>query len=401
MKGYIQQRTKGSWRIAVDMGKDPVTGKRRQHFETVRGNKGIAQKRMAELMVEVEKGGYVKTPKNLTLADYLRTWVRDYVEVNCAPKTIESYRMLIEKHIIPEIGNIHIVGLEPQHLQAFYARKKDAGLGNRTVRYLYSLLAEALGHAVKTGQINRNVAQATEPPRIEHKTVSTLAAKDIEKFLETAKETPHYDLFYLLLHTGLRRGEALAIKWKHVDLGLSSLGVSAYLSVVQSMNKVNGKYIIKEPKTSAGKRRVALPASLALVLRQHREAAEALKLSLGTHLTDEDYVFCNIDGTPLDPSTISHSFRKIIIRAGLPPMPLHGLRHSHATLLLQAGIHPRIVMERLGHSSIRVTLDTYSHVVGGLQEAAAQKFDEFLSERSSDKNVAKMLPFSENKQNTN
>lgn len=210
--------------------------------------------------------------------------------------------------------------------------------------------------------------------------------------LTTARETPYYTLFYLLLHTGIRRGEALALKWNHVDLGLSSLGTTGYISVSESLNKIDGRVIIKEPKSASGKRRVALPPSLALVLRQHREAQEALRASLGGTLAESDYVFCHPDGIPMDPSTVSHAFAKMLRRAGLPPMPLHGLRHSHATYLLQAGIHPKVVQERLGHSSIRVTLDTYSHVVGGLQEAAAQKFDDFLSENdSSRKNVGRML----------
>jgi integrase len=377
----------------VDIGKNPVDGKRRQHFETVRGNKGAAQKRLAELMTEISRGGYVKTPWNLTVAEYLRTWLRDYAEVNYRPKTIESYRMLIEKHLIPEVGNIHLKELEPRHLQSLYARKKDSGLGSRTVRYLYSLLAEALGHAVKTGLINRNLALSTEPPKVEHKVITTLAPDQLERFFSAVKGVLYYALFYLMLHTGLRRGEALALKWKHIDLGLSSLGVSAYLSVMQSLNKVNGRDLVQEPKTANSKRRVALPSSLVLVLRQYREAQEALRASVGAQLTDEDYVFCHLDGTPLDPSTVSHTFAKVLRRAGLPPMPLHGLRHTHATLLLQAGIHPKVVQERLGHSSIRVTLDTYSHVMGGLQEAAAQKFDDFLAANSSSViNVAKMLP---------
>jgi integrase len=334
----------------------------------------------------------VKTPRDLTVAEYLKSWLRDYVAVNCALKTIESYTMLIEKHIITELGSVRLSALEPRHLQTLYSRKKDAGLGSRTVRYLYSLMAEALGHAVKTGLVYRNVAQATEPPRIEHKTIPTLAPEQLDKFFESAKETPYYTLFYLLLHTGMRRGEALALKWNHVDLGLSSLGVSGYISISESFNKVNGQVVIKEPKSASGKRRVALPPSLGLVLRQHREAQEALIASLGGTLTGSDYVFCHPDGTPLDPSTVSHAFAKTLKRAGLPPMPLHGLRHSHATYLLQAGIHPKVVQERLGHSSIRVTLDTYSHVVGGLQEAAAQKFDDFLSEQGGfRKNVGKML----------
>jgi integrase len=128
------------------------------------------------------------------------------------------------------------------------------------------------------------------------------------------------------------------------------------------------------------------------VLKQHKEAQKAIRASLDGKLAESDYVFCHPDVTPLDPSTVTHTFAKMLKRAGLPPMPLHGLRHSHATLLLSAGVHPKVVQERLGHSSIRTTLDTYSHVVAGLQEAAAQKFDDFLSENNgSRKNVGKML----------
>jgi len=340
----------------------------------------------------VEQGAFVKTPRGLTLADYLRNWLRDYVELNCAPKTIESYRMLIEQHIIPGVGSLRLMDLQPGHLQALYSQKKKDGLSSRTVRYLYSLMVEALGHAVKIGLIARNVARATEPPRTEHKVMPTMKPEDLDKFFEVAKEMPLYHkLFYILLHSGLRRGEALGLKWKCVDLGLSSLGVAAYLSVTESLNKVKGRLVLREPKTAAGKRRVALSPSSALVLRQHRQDQEELRASLGAQLTDDDYVFCHSDGVPLDPSTVSHAFGRILRRAGLPSMPLHSLRHSHATLLLQAGVHPRVVMERLGHSSIRVTLDTYSHVVGGLQEAAAHRFDEFLlASGMTGENVGKM-----------
>jgi len=242
------------------------------------------------------------------------------------------------------------------------------------------------------GLVSRNIAQATEAPQIDHKIMPTLALKDIPRFLETAKDMPYYTLFYLLLHTGLRRGEALALRWRNIDLGLASLGISAYLSVVETAYKLNGTYVTKEPKTSSGKRRIVLSPSLGLVLRQHRADQEAQQALLERSLTDNDFVFSHTDGTPLDPSTVSHAFNKIIRKAGLPNIRLHDLRHTHASLLLQAGVHPKVAQERLGHSSIRVTLDTYSHVLGGLQEAAAQRFDDFLSERRIEKTDAiKML----------
>ncbi|MFC2035269.1 tyrosine-type recombinase/integrase [Chloroflexota bacterium] len=381
MRGHITKRGKNSYSIAVSLGKDATTNKYKYQWVSVKGTKKDAEKRLSEILHQIDNGIFVR-PVKLSVKELLEQWLRDYVECHCTPKTIESYGQLINRHLIPELGNIRLVELEARHLQAMYARKKASGLSNRTVRYLYSLMAEALTQAVKQGILHRNVALLTEPPRIEHKTVTTLKPEHVSAFCNAAESTPFYCLFYLLLHTGMRRGEALALKWKNVDMGLANLGIQAYLSVTQSLGKVNGNTLIKEPKTGAGRRRIALSPSLNLVLRQHKKAEEVLRASLGATLTEEDYVFCHSDGSSYDPSTVSHSFRKVLRRAGLPPMPLHGLRHSHATMLLEAGIHPRVVMERLGHSSIRVTLDTYSHVVGGLQEMAAQKLDDFISAKN-------------------
>jgi integrase len=392
MKGNLRQRTKGRWEITVDIGNDPVSGKRQQHHETVHGNKGKAQTRLSELLTEIARKGYVKTPKDLTVAEYMSSWLKGYVEVNCAPKTIEVYSMIVNKHIIPEIGNVKLIDLEPRHLQTLYSRKKESGLGARSVRYIYSIAHEALGHAVKTEVIYRNVAQATKPPRLEHRTIQTLAPEQISQLLETVQDEQYFTLFYLLLHTGMRRGEALALKWSYVDFGVSALGTPGYISVSESFGKVDGQGVTKETKTAAGKRRIALPPSLVLVLKQHKEAQKAILTSLDGKLVESEYVFCHPDRRQLDPSTVTHTFAKMLKHAGLPPMRLHNLRHSHATLLLSAGVHPKVVQERLGHSSIRTTLDTYSAVVPGLQEAAAQKFDEFLSANAKpEKNVDKML----------
>ena len=394
MKGSIRQRSKGSWEVCLDTGRDPATGKRLRHFESVKGTKKVAQQRMHELLHTLEQGAYVR-PSRLTVAQFLGEWLQDYVELNCSPRTKASYEMIIRRHLIPELGSIPLSQLEPRHLQASYSRQRERGrvdgkgqLSPQTVRYCHSLLAEALGYAVKMGLLSRNVAQATEAPRADHKVMPTLAPEDVPRFLEAAQESPYYTLFYLLLHTGLRRGEALALRWKNVDLGLASLGVSAYLSVVEAAYKLNGTYVIKEPKTSHSRRRIALPPSLGLVLRQHKAGQEAQRALLGKPLTDNDFVFAHPDGSPPDPSTVSHAFNKVMRKAGLPHIRLHDLRHTHASLLLQAGVHPKIVQERLGHSSIRVTLDTYSHVIGGLQEVAAQRFDDLLAVRGIE-NVGK------------
>jgi len=170
----------------------------------------------------------------------------------------------------------------------------------------------------------------------------------------------------------------------------------AYLSVVETAFKLgNGEYVVKEPKTPHSRRTVALPPSLALLLRQHRSDREQLLAQMGGRLTDTDFVFARSDGSPLDPNMVTRTFSKAVRKAGLPHIRLHDLRHTHATLMLKAGVHPKIVSERLGHAGISITLDTYSHVLPGLQEAAAERFDSLLEEKGVDKNdsanVSKML----------
>ena len=364
MKGHIRQRSKGSWTMWVDLGRDPETGKRKQQTLTVRGSKKDAERELRKILTCIEGGAYVK-PTKLTIAQFLEEWLRDYVKLNCSARTRVSYEMIVRRHIISELGSIPLSQLEPRHLQTFYSQQKAYGradgkgqLSPRTARYCHSLLSEALGYAVKMGLVSRNVAEATQAPRFDSKVMPTLAPEDVPRFLEAAQETPYYTLFYLLLHTGLRRGEALALRWKSIDLGLASLGVSAYLSVVETAYKLNGTYVIKEPKTPHSRRRIALSPSLGLVLRQHRAEQQAQCAVLGKPLTDDNFVFTHPDGTPLDPSTVSHAFGKVIRKAGLPTIRLHDLRHTHATLMLKAGVHPKVVSKRLGHSSIRITLDT-------------------------------------------
>ena len=391
MKGHIRKRTKDSWQIVVDGGRG-ANGKRRQVSESVKGPKRNAQARLAQLLVELESGVYVKARKDLTVASYLNEWLNGYVAVNCAPRTQESYHFIAEKHVIPEIGNVRLVDLEPRQLQALYSKKRTSGLSTRTVRYVYSLMYQALRQAVRQGVLSRNVAEATDPPKLERKEVAVLEREDVARFLEAASDTPYFALYYVLLHTGMRRGEALGLQWRDVELSLESLGVEAYLSVARSLSKVNGRILLKEPKTKSGRRRIVLSPSCALVLRQHQSAEKELRQSLGGTLRDTDFVFSRGAGEPCDPSTVSKAFAAVVNKAGLSHMSLHALRHSHATLLLEAGVHPKIVSERLGHSSVRMTLDVYSHRVKGLQETAVLKFDELLSPQGRvGENVVKML----------
>jgi len=235
------------------------------------------------------------------------------------------------------------------------------------------------------GLLGRNVAEAVDPPRVERTSWETLAPEDVSKFLEAAERTPYYELFNTALYTGMRLGELLGLRWCDVDLDTASL------SVVQALYKRSGVCKMIEPKSSHSRRRIALSPSLALLLRQYKVDQQALRIYLGEPLADSALVFSHPDGKPLDPGVVSHTFAKVLKKAGLPHIRFHDLRHTHATLLLKAGVHAKIVSERLGHANISITLDTYSHVLPGLQERAAEQFDEMLEPGLIAENVSKML----------
>jgi integrase len=209
-------------------------------------------------------------------------------------------------------------------------------------------------------------------PRTQQPEIKTWNEYEVNQFLEFAKNTPYYALFYTALFTGMQRSELLALRWQDVDFILGEIHISRSLHVLRG-----GMVIFRNPKTKTGKRTVALPPSAFLVINDYRKAQEAECLMLSKTLSDSDFVFNSL-GKPLLSNTVSNAWRKLVFRSGLKRIRLHDARHTHASLMLKQGIHPKIVQERLGHSSIQITLDVYSHVAPGLQEAAAKRFDDAL-----------------------
>ena len=385
----VRKRSKGSWEIYLDIGSDPMTGKRLRHYETIKGSKKFAKQRLAELEVSIEKGSYVK-PRRITLAEWLSNWLNDYVSTNCGIRTAQSYHSEVRCHLIPALGAIPLTYLQPQQLQHYYAHALSqgridgkGGLSARTVQYHHRILSEALNHAVKIGLLVRNVAEVADPPHPERRSMATLALEDIPKFLKAAQETPYYVLFYTALYTGMRLGEILGLRWCDVDLDM------AFLSVVQTLYKRSGVCKMMNPKSSHSRRRIALSSSLVLLLREYQAEQQTQRILLGKLPSDTDLVFSHLDGKPLDPGVVSHTFAKVLKKARLPHIRFHDLRHTHATLLLKGGAHPKIVSERLGHANIAITLDTYSHVLPGLQEGAAEHFDNLISRENGGKMAAR------------
>ncbi|MFH1663173.1 MAG: site-specific integrase [Chloroflexota bacterium] len=300
--------------------------------------------------------------------------------------------------MIPTLGRIALADLQPQHIQSYYSEKISngridgkEGLSARSVVYHHRILSKALDYAVKMGMVVRNIADVVQPPKIQRITMNTLSPEEIVRFLDAAKETDYYVYFATLLCTGLRRGEGLALRWRNLDLE------EARLVVMETAYKLgNGDYIIKEPKTRHSRRTVTLPRSLVELLKSYRSDQELLRIQLGVSLEPDDFVFIRHDGNPINPNALTLAFRRITKKAGLKNIRIHDLRHTHATLLFKEGVHPKIVSERLGHASISITLDIYSHVLSGLQEEASDKFDIIFEvnndkNRKLDTNVSKML----------
>lgn len=383
MKGYIRQRAKMSWEICVDTGKDSEKGKRTRHFETVKGTKRDAQRRLHELLLSVDKNIYIK-PIRITVSQFLEDWLKDYVSIHTAPRTRERYDEIVRLHLIPAFGTIPISALQPQQIQGYYTRALESGrrdgkggLSRSTVYKHHRVLFEALKYGVKHGILARNPADCVDAPPQEHKEVPVPSAKEIQLIIDKSSDTPYFILFYTKAYTGLRRGELLGLRWCYVNLD------TATLSVVQTLQQLrDGRYIFKKPKSKHGQRQIDLSPSLVVLLWNHKMRQEHQRKLLGASLSPTDLVFSHPDGRPLRPNSITRAFKSIARSLSLPSISLHSLRHGHATIMFQQNVHPKIVQERLGHSTISTTMDIYSHVVPGLQQAAAKRFDDGLPDTS-------------------
>jgi integrase len=379
MRGHITKRGKNSYSIAISLGKDAATGKYKYQWVSVKGTKREAEKHLAELIHQLDNGTYIK-PGKTTLAEYLERWLKEYSWPNLAPRTTEGYESIIHRHIIPALGKIPLIQLKPEHLQRYYSEKLSGGrydgkgdLSRTTVSHHHTCLHRALKMALKWGLINRNPADAVTPPRPQRSEMHTMNEDDLHSFLEAAKRTPYYVLFYLALFTGMRRSELLALRWTDVDLLLCQIYVTRSLHHLRT-----GEIIFRAPKTIKGRRMVSLSPSTAQLLHEYKENQEEQRASLGIPLDDDDPVFSDLEGKPFLPDTVSHAWVKLVKRIGLEGIRLHDARHTHASLMLKQGVHPKVVQERLGHAIISTTLDLYSHVAPGLQQAAAEGFDKMV-----------------------
>jgi integrase len=375
MRGHVRKRGK-SWCVVVDVGRDPETGKRRQSWRSGFRTRRDAERGLTEILGRLEGGAYVEASRE-TVADFLREWLTAIEARGLRPNTLATYRMLAEKHLIPRIGSVPLQKLSASHLNAAYSDmlasgrrnvKTATGLSPRTVRYAHSVIRKALADAVKWNRLVRNVADAADPPRkaATRTAPKTWSAAELRAFLEHVEPDRLAAAWRLAASTGMRRGEVLGLAWDAVDLN------NARLAVRQTLTVANYEPRLAPPKTERSRREVALDADTVAALREHRKRQLEERLAAGELWENElDLVFTDALGRPIHPQSFSEAFDRHAVAAGLRRIPLHGLRHTHATLALQAGIHPKVVADRLGHYSAAFTLDAYSASIPTLQESAA------------------------------
>jgi integrase len=375
MKGHLRRRGKNSWSIVLDLGRD-ASGKRRQKWHAVGGTKKVAERELARLVNALHTGAYIE-PTRITVAEYLERWLEDYARSNVSAKTFERYAEIVRLHLTPDIGFHKLVKLQPLHIQSHYSKalqegrkdRRSGGLSKRTVLHHHRVLREALQQAVRWQLLPRNPADAVAPPRAPRIEMRALDEEHVAQLLTLAKGTSLYVPILLAVAAGLRRGEILAVRWNDIDLDRGTLAVR------QSLEQTKAGLQFKQPKTQKGRRVVTLPSLVLDALRHHKAEQAKVRLKLGTGYQDNGLVCSAADGRPMNPNSFSHHCVYFLRQSGLAGLRFHDLRHSHATLLLRQGVHPKVVSERLGHSGVGITLDIYSHVLPDMQEEAARKLD--------------------------
>ncbi|MGO9602508.1 MAG: tyrosine-type recombinase/integrase [Candidatus Binataceae bacterium] len=362
-EGSIYQRKDGRWCGVVDLGWENGKRKRKSLYGTTR--KEVAEA-LNNALREKEQGFRVAFERQ-TVKDFLELWLTNSAKGSTRPRTFERYGQLVHLHIIPTLGTRRLEKLTVLDVQHLLNDKLSQGLAPKTVRHIRGVLATALGRALKWGLVHRNAAALTEAPRAVRSEIRVFSSDEARRFVDVVKGERLEALYLLAVTLGVRRGEVLGLKWQDVDFEAATIDVRA------SLQRVNGNLELSEPKTKRSRRQLPLLDFVARTLRTHKAHQSEERLAAGSNWQDMGFVFATRVGTPVDPANLLHDFKRMLRKGELPDIRFHDLRHSAASRLVALNVHPRVVMELLGHSQISLTMDTYSHVVPDLLREAVGK----------------------------
>lgn len=364
--------------VRIFLGRNPQTGKREYFSKLISGKRKDAQQYLRKKMREIDLGTFVK-PSVTTVSEYLDEWLKVAAKPRIAPNTFEQYKDVLNRYVRPVIGNHKLSSVRPMNVQALYSDMQQRGLSARVVHYTHAVLNSALKQAVRWTLLAVNPAELVELPKVERKEMQVLMPEQAAQFLAAAESDRYGVLFNVALVTGMRPSEYLGLQWKDINFETGDVTVQRTLTW-----KRDGTWYFGEPKTSRSRRSIPSPNSLMLLLKEHRRRQAEERLKAGPKYQNLNLVFVSQEGKPLmQHNLIMRHFKPILRRAELPEsLRLYDLRHTCATLLLIAGVNPKVVSERLGHSSVVITLDTYSHVLPSMQRAASEKLESLLSGKS-------------------
>jgi integrase len=346
----------------------------RNTWHTVRGTRKDAEKQLTKLLRQKDTGEYVE-PSRQTVGQYLEQWLTA-VRPNIAAKTWQEYGGHLRRHVIPGLGRHRLDKLTPLAIQAFYARLQqegrqngEGGLSPQTVLHIHRILRKALQDAVDLEVLSRNPCAKVKPPQAQSREAPALDEEQTARVLEAARGTRMFIPVLLAASTGLRRGEILALSWTEVDLAAGTLNVR------RSLEQTKDGMRFKQPKTSKSRRTVALPRFAVEELRRYKEEQAAARLIVGATYQSNGLVIAEEDGGPWKPDNFSREFIRFLKRTDVPRISFHGLRHSHVAMLIKQGTHLKTIADRMGHSTIVLTANTYGHLLGGVDQEAAERFD--------------------------
>lgn len=372
-EGNIRKRKDGRWEGRYTAGHDPATGK--SIYKNVLGKTQAEVKEKLRRAIEETKGLDIVKAGQYTLGQWMDVWFENYAKLKVRPSSHQTYKGYINNHIKPYVGSIPLSKLTSLDLQKLYkmlltegridrieSKNQPKGLSAKTVRNINQIISSALSLAKEQKLLSSNPAEACALPKVEHREMKTLPVEQLTSFLREAKETGVYEMYYIELATGLRRGELLGLKWQDIDM------VSGTIRVQRQVARIDGEIVEAPLKTKNSYRNVSIGPDAIEVLKEQKKK-----------VGDSEYVFPSPNGGPISPDSVLNMLHRVLERAGLPKIRFHDLRHTFATLALQNGVDIKTVSGMLGHFSAGFTLDTYAHVTTAAQREAANTMGKVLS----------------------